>query len=589
VTSFAQNAEVHTHQAPLSPHCLPDEMQATSGDDRLLPAWKQSVAETVDDVLRWPYRWWCACEANQEWDPGNPEILIDGQTRSGVPGTATLPIGPKERAIPRYTTSKEEMPEGKPQRQGSLLHLLGGDRLEEVTLSVHRSGFTIAPRGENATGSGAFTEADAPSGPVIARTWSPFSIIDRTHLAGPHRGPASLWAPFKLTVVRAEGDSIYYFVSTGRDALAEREEWVAEIAKAIRQVTTSLFPSYAMDVRPLPGVQSTATRIMAGYLLRCEAADVVSLLYGELHAYFGGEALLALYKDAWCDQKVMGLRLTGRMDVHSCTGVDCSIFALEGHCFGARSQEERALWLRAVGNIKVKLMFDAPDPTSQELQAFRAAVMERIVELQITTVPSSDESKTDAGGMDPLLPRKPRLAPQSPRGDIWHLDPMDDQSEMCSNMPSPPQSRIASRKVTPPPLDDEECVQLRLAQVVELMEVSECRQLLEPFSEGDENGAQTVNSEVAVEMSPDRSSVRTTPRSVVDAAVPTEFSALSGTVETREVTDGDDFMGSDVEIAPELDSKHLGVRASYTPSNDVVLASSEHHFREGVDHDRSAV
>lgn len=563
-------------------------MQASPSGSGSLPAWKQSVVETVDDVLRWPYRWWCACEASQEWDPSNPEILIDGQPRPSLPGVS-LPIGPKERAIPRYTTSKEEVPTTEPLRRGNLLHLLGGDRLEEVTLSVHRSGFTITPARSDVN---IYTQQGEESPqPTVARTWSPFSIIDRTHLAGPHRGPASLWAPFKLTVVRAEGDSIYYFVSTGKDALGDREEWVADIAKAIRQVTVSLFPTYAMDVRPLPGVQSTNTRIMAGYLLRCETADVVSLLYGELHAYFGGEALLALYKDAWCDSKVMGLRLTGRMDVHSCTGVDCSIFALEGHCFGARTQDERALWLRAVGNIKVKLMFDAPDPTSQELQAFRSAVLERILEIQKVpgvvgpTGPERESTNASSGGMmDPLLPRKPRLAPMSPRGDIWA--PTDDASEMCSNHPSAPQSRIVSR--TCPAFTDteeteEEFVQLRLAQVVELMEVSECRQFLAPFQgEGEEPLSAENSTPLTLELGK-----QVEPAAKADASLDALQHALLTAAVPTGASRGDDWpTSSDVEceiVAPELDSKVVGVRTTYTPLKEVVLASSEHSFREGTE------
>jgi hypothetical protein len=258
------------------------------------------------------------------------------------------------------------------------LHLAGG-YFEEVILAVYRCGFSISRVPTVPSGTDINVDEldkDDEVKPVILRSFSPFSTIDRTNLPSlkcTWRGSAP--APFKLTVVRAEGDRHYYFATTGRDAEYEREEWLCAFGEAIREVTCSLFPPYQMDARPLPGVQTTTTRIMAGYLLRCEAADTLSLLYCELHAYFHGEALLILYKDAWCDQKVCTVHLKGEMSVHSCKGVDCSMFAVDGHLFAARTQDERVLWLRAVGNIKVKIMFGAPDPTEEELAAFREAVL----------------------------------------------------------------------------------------------------------------------------------------------------------------------------------------------------------------------
>jgi len=97
---------------------------------------------------------------------------------------------------------------------------------------------------------------------------------------------SSNWAVFKLTVYRVEGDDrFYYFATAGTTAYDEREDWVKEMSSAIRQVTVSLFPPRRIEVQPLPGVQSTSRRIMAGYLLRCLASDNVSLFYCELHAW----------------------------------------------------------------------------------------------------------------------------------------------------------------------------------------------------------------------------------------------------------------------------------------------------------------
>merc|ERR1719162_1571394 len=116
------------------------------------------------------------------------------------------------------------------------------------------------------------------------------------------------------------------------------------------------------------------------------------------------------------------------MDLHSCRGVDCSIFALDGHLFAARTQDERILWLRAAGNIKVKLMFDAPDPTKQEMMAFRS---------EVTGDLEAEDTKQLA-----LLPVKPRMPVQSPRGDVWAAVLPDDVSEMCSRSHSRAASRV---------------------------------------------------------------------------------------------------------------------------------------------------
>merc|ERR1712056_38407 len=112
---------------------------------------------------------------------------------------------------------------------------------------------------------------------------------------------------------------------------------------------------------------------MAGYLLQNENADNVSLFYCELHAYSGGEARLTVYRDEWCQQEVRCLHLSHTSTVSTRKGAYCTVFGVDNYRFCARTREEKDLWLRAVSNIEVKLMFDAPDPTDEELGIFRAA------------------------------------------------------------------------------------------------------------------------------------------------------------------------------------------------------------------------
>jgi len=349
--------------------------------------------------------------------PGTVEVLISNG--KGRVFNGALPAGPTERLIRTFATAEDEPLRGKPLRSGSILQLKLGVAIEDITLTLYINGFSRIPQGSG--------QEEIPPQP-IGRTWSPFSLVEKCQVKTMQH--SSLWAVFKLTVFRQEGDDrYYYFATTGKDAFRERDQWVEEISNAIRQVTLSLFPPHAITVRPLIGVDSTSTRIMAGYLLRSQATDVVSLFYCELHAYSAGGARMSIYKDEWCEREVAILMLTDQTVVSTRKGSYCTVFGVDQHRFCARTRDEKELWLRAVSNIKVKLMFDAPDPTSEELAVFRAAVLERIVKLENMSGDDGKEghSPRTFENWDPLLPQVPRPAtPQSPRGDVWYPEPIED-------------------------------------------------------------------------------------------------------------------------------------------------------------------
>jgi hypothetical protein len=466
-------------------------MQASSSSSAQGVHKQWSNTQVIENLMHWPIRWWSAWSAWGTCEPAQagsdydnvPEVWGEPpQTRHP---SASLPVGPKERSAARYKTSQEVPLHGEVIHRGRVLHQID-NALSEVILTVHAGSFIIeqsktSPAGATPTGEGQT---------LVSKAFSPFSITDFAKAMG-YTGPAEIWAPFKLSVVRVEGDSQYYFVSCGVDAVPQREKWISAMSTAIHNVTRSLFPPHDMDVRPLPSAPATTTRIMAGYLLRCEQADSLSLLYGELHAFFGGEAKLSLYKDVGCDQKVFSLSLTGNMEVHSCKGAGCCIFAVNGHLFAARTQDERMLWLRAAGNLKVKLLYGAPDPTREEIGGFRSAILERILELP--------RDEAEAGGdakVKPLLPPTPRLALQSPRGDEWTPDLADDISEIAA---SAIHSREWSRRSRDkqqshdrshqcmPEAASEESLNCRLAHVVQLLDPDECREFLAPFDNKAEN------------------------------------------------------------------------------------------------------
>mmetsp|Transcript_76027 Transcript_76027/g.119740 ORF Transcript_76027/g.119740 Transcript_76027/m.119740 type:complete len:592 (+) Transcript_76027:98-1873(+) len=437
---------------------------------------QRSYSQAVEDLLHWPIRWWGSCEASHEETDlyvYRQDLLGSRQTTAGY--QAALPGGPKDRTIARYVANQKECTLGEILHRGDLLYVSSQDEIVEVFLSVHAGGFSIETIPQRFfRGDMTDEEINAEVQILAAFSFSPFSIISSAQLAGFQAPSTQTWAPFKLTVVRAEGDRQYVFISTGKDSEDERSRWIEALASGIMRVTGSLFPPYSMEVRPLPLVPSTETRIMAGYLLRCETSDSVALLYGELHAYFGGEAKLALYKDEWCDQKVSFLTLTQNMDVHSCKGAQCSIFALDGHLYAARTQEERLIWLRALGNIKVKLLYIAPDPTLEEIDGFRDAILERTQDMEQKEVSKLQQQRLP---MLPLLPARPRMAPKSLRGDDLSPEPVDELSDT--------QSRSNSRVGGFPNATEEHVGAVRLAAVVDLMDMSECREFLKPFDPRD--------------------------------------------------------------------------------------------------------
>lgn len=405
--------------------------------------------------------------------PSTVEVLVEGK------GHGHLPAGPKERVIRTFATSEEEPLRGEALCCGHILQLKLGVAIEDVTLTIYVNGFSLEARGET---SGPEGEQITPKG----RIWSPFSLVEKCQVKTMQH--SSLWAVFKLTVFRQEGDDRYfYFATTGKDAFRERDRWVDEISTAIRQVTLSLFPPHAITVRPLPGIQSTSTRIMAGYLLRSLETDNVSLFYCELHAYVGGEARLSIYKDEWCEREVSSVLLTDQTVVSTRKGSYCTVFGVDQHRFCARTREEKELWLRAVSNIKVKLMFDAPDPSSAELAVFRAAVLERIVKLEgIATGPADNKEKEGAKlpvrpeAWDPLLSQVPRQPqPLSPRGDVWFPDPIEEGAESLLEeyvRQAPPAEQREDTDTSEG--DRVDIARLHAAEAVEVLAPEDCRKLL---------------------------------------------------------------------------------------------------------------
>jgi len=343
-----------------------------------------------------------------------------------------FPAGPRHTAVPTYCTTAVEPFQGKPLYTGTVMHLeMGGVKAaHEKTMKVYVNGFSLTSR-----------EQVPNSENWVVQPWSPFSLVEK-HDGDMDRRQVKYTiccAVFKLAIFQREGEDLcYYFAITGDKAREKRDQMIEAIVGAVRQVTLSLFPSqHSIVVSPVPGVRSTSTRIMAGYLLRCQAADHVSLFYCELHAYLGGEARLAAYKDEWCEWELASLLLTERTVVSTPTSSHyCTAFGIDSSRFAARTVEEKNLWLRAVSNVKVKLMFDAPDPTEEDLTVIRSAVQARVESLEQQQYQDIEDARELS--TNPLLPVLPRQAlPLTPGGDACHMEPTEETPSEVSKMSRP--------------------------------------------------------------------------------------------------------------------------------------------------------
>lgn len=179
--------------------------------------------------------------------------------------------------------------------------------------------------------------------------------------------------------------------------------------EALTLFTLSLFPEHTISVWPVPDIESTLRRIMAGYLLMYEASNgAVCVVYGELSSFWCGKASFVIYTNDSCVSVVEGVEITEDMHLQVYHTPYCNCFSVN-HCrFCARTCAEMLLWTRALTNVKTKLTYGAPNPTEATLLSFRLAVLEQVVLL------------------------KPMLAPTA-RRDLSQLELVDDNAKSdCS-------------------------------------------------------------------------------------------------------------------------------------------------------------
>jgi len=307
-------------------------------------------------------------------------------------------------------------------RSGEVWHLSPDHSATFVrsTLTLHANGFHAQS-----------LDCDRPR---IHLPLSPFSLVQACRLHSVEADSRMPWFRlFKVSIFHL--GITHFFATQGAEADTERARWVADAARAIRQLTLSLFPGHGLSTTPLPKAAWTATRLLAGYLLLCDERCVV-VVYGELHAHWEANAVFAAYADERCNMKVIHLIISDTTCVSERMGVDCSCFSMAGRSFCTRTCAEKILWLRAISNVKVKVKHCAKNPTQADLTNYRAAISEFIDGLNLPE---------HSGPIEALLPVHTAagvsVGSTSRSSEGFDLDPADSREFT----PSEPQAVAAKQ------------------------------------------------------------------------------------------------------------------------------------------------
>mmetsp|Transcript_81852 Transcript_81852/g.128914 ORF Transcript_81852/g.128914 Transcript_81852/m.128914 type:complete len:495 (+) Transcript_81852:112-1596(+) len=369
----------------------------------------------------------CQCACSEQLDsisnamPNSATVALGAESALGYPpkDDGSLQVidleaaGPRrlrprpERGILAYIAELHRPLIGPPLRSGEVWHLHHEEAksLEPAILTLYANGYEVRP--------------DKSSEDILTVSWSPFSLVQACRLHSVQADAALPWLRlFKISVFHH--GTAHFFAARGEDESGSmRARWVADVARAMRSLTESLFPLYRIRADPVSGAAWTSTRLLAGYMLMCDNQDV-ALVYCELHTHWDFSAAFAVYEDECCETRVMHVN----MGVHTCiserVGIDCSCFSIDGHHFSARSSAEKAFWLRAISNVKVKLRHRADNPSPQELSHYRSSVSESARALRNPSV-SGLPAK-------PVLQRREKEKPAGSRAgsdeeDSWHKGP----------------------------------------------------------------------------------------------------------------------------------------------------------------------
>lgn len=292
----------------------------------------------------------------------------------------------------------------------------------------------------------------------LSVAWTPFALVQACRWHNEQTDAESACTKlFKVSIFH-HGTS-HFFAVKGDDADEERARWVAEIACALRILTLSLFPEFDIVTRPIKGFGWTATRILAGFLLHCVDRGV-RVVYCELHAHWNSTAVFGAYDNACCDMRTMRFEIDQDTVVGERMAIDCSCFSMQGQHFSSRTSAEKALWLRAISNVKVKLRHRAGNPSSEDLANYRAAVLESA---QSLNYPAAWAQYEDLAPNTPLMPVKNTLQAAARMEDVTPRSRTMAKrapARSCDSLPQTPPAPSARSRMSRTPSEiweEEQC------------------------------------------------------------------------------------------------------------------------------------
>eukprot|EP00927_Polykrikos_kofoidii_P070494 TRINITY_DN6680_c0_g1_i1.p1 TRINITY_DN6680_c0_g1~~TRINITY_DN6680_c0_g1_i1.p1 ORF type:complete len:919 (-),score=162.20 TRINITY_DN6680_c0_g1_i1:482-3238(-) len=386
----------------------------------------------------------CACSEENELTSAviDASSVVDMERGLQAERQTAPPKPHHERGLIAYTADIHHPLAGPPLRTGEVWHLPQDDvtSFQRAVLSLHANGLSIRP-----------LSGRSP----VCIAWSPFSLVQACRLHTEAADAARPWMRlFKVSVFHH--GVTHLFAAEGQTADSERARWVADIACGVRVLTQSLFPPFRLSVFPVQGAVWTATRLLAGYMLMCDSHGV-SLVYCELHSHWDTVAAFVAYEDEYCDARVLHIPMGVHTSISERVGVDCSCFIIDAHHFSTRTCAEKALWLRAISNVKVKLRHSATNPSSSELMSYRHAINDSVKD-----VPSISEGFTQKA----LLPLRVKQRPfDAPVGDTPPRKVSEEQQCVLARVsatfafsapPAPPMTQsepsgLASAQPSAPP------------------------------------------------------------------------------------------------------------------------------------------
>lgn len=284
-----------------------------------------------------------------------------------------------------YTIHPDQPLRGQPIRHGRAIFLSAEEKAYDINLALHINGISFS----------------LGLGEDVTISWSPFTLVRNCKFQSTTGSNEGL-VDYKIFKVSLFSQGLCYYFGVRSDTEQKSDElrsgWVVDISRTIRLVTQSLFPVFRLTCKPLTSVPSTANRLLAGYLVHLDHDDSVtaSVLFAELHPHNVEQAKLLLYENHRCLQVQWEILLTQHTAIGEKVGINCNCLCVAGHDFATRTLAERKLWLRALSNVRVKLLNLAPPPDKEEIDQYRQAIQEHL-----QTIQPALQSLTVS---DPLLP-----------------------------------------------------------------------------------------------------------------------------------------------------------------------------------------